>query len=122
MPFLETNGVQLYHEVHGHGPTLVFTPGASWDHQQRLPQVEMFGNEFQVVVWDVRGHGRPILPPGPVNSEEIKRDLTAVSDPRALGALVGRHHAHGKRRRPGLDSLPNDPEPHTPLIRSPSTS
>jgi 3-oxoadipate enol-lactonase len=71
---------RLYYEVQGEGETVVFTHGASWNHQQWRPQVEYFSASYQTVVWDVRGHGYSTLPEGPVDAEDFNRDLIALLD------------------------------------------
>ena len=80
MPSLEANGVRLYYESSGHGPAIMFTHGASWDHCQWAPQVAAFHHRYHVIVWDVRGHGQSTLPDGPVDADDFNRDLIAVLD------------------------------------------
>ncbi|MGG3284180.1 alpha/beta fold hydrolase [Paenibacillus solani] len=75
MPIFKGRDVDLYYEVKGEGKPLVFTHGASWDHEQWQPQVDFFSRRYQTVVWDVRGHGLSSLPDGKVNSEDFSRDL-----------------------------------------------
>jgi pimeloyl-ACP methyl ester carboxylesterase len=97
MAWFERNGIRLYYEVHGQGRPLVLTHGASWDHGQWAPQVSAFEGEYQVIVWDVRGHGQSDLPPGLVDADDFHRDLVTLLDhlalPRAtLGGLsMGGH-------------------------------
>lgn len=88
MPYLAANSVELYYEVHGSGFPLVLTHGSSWDHRQWQPQVAAFAPDFQVVVWDVRGHGRSSLPPGPVDANDFSRDLVALLDHLGLERAV----------------------------------
>lgn len=75
MPVFKGRDVDLYYEVKGEGKPLVFTHGASWDHEQWQSQVDFFSRRYQTVVWDVRGHGLSSLPEGKVNSEDFSRDL-----------------------------------------------
>jgi 3-oxoadipate enol-lactonase len=97
MPFLEINGARLYYQVDGQGTPIVFSHGASWDHRQWRPQVEALAQDLQVVVWDIRGHGRSTLPPGPVDPKAFSQDLIALLDhlelPRAVlcGLSMGGH-------------------------------
>ncbi|EZH65299.1 alpha/beta hydrolase [Bacillaceae bacterium JMAK1] len=78
MPYANMKDVQLYYEVYGEGDPIVFTHGASWDHQQWRPQVEHFSQGYKVIVWDVRGHGKSSLPAGEVHSDELVRDLVGL--------------------------------------------
>ncbi|MGE7824623.1 alpha/beta fold hydrolase [Paenibacillus sp. NPDC093718] len=75
MPIFKGREVDLYYEVKGEGKPLVFTHGASWNHEQWRPQVDYFSRQYQTVVWDVRGHGSSSLPGGKVDSEDFSRDL-----------------------------------------------
>lgn len=74
------NGVTLFYEVKGEGTPIIFTHGASWNHEQWEKQVNFFSKEYQVITWDVRGHGYSTLPSGPVDSEDFSRDLIALMD------------------------------------------
>ncbi len=80
MPTFISNKASLYYEMHGDGPALVFTHGASWDHRQWQPQVEHFRQSYRVIVWDVRGHGQSSLPPGPVDPDVFSHDLVNLLD------------------------------------------
>lgn len=88
MAWFEHDGVRLYYEVHGLGLPLVLTHGASWDHDQWAPQVAALAPQYQVIVWDVRGHGQSGLPPGPVDPDDFHRDLVALLDHLALPRAV----------------------------------
>lgn len=58
MPTVETNGVETYYERRGDGPPVVFVHGAIVDHTQWAPQLDALADEYTVVAYDVRGHGR----------------------------------------------------------------
>jgi 3-oxoadipate enol-lactonase len=58
MPTVSTNGVETYYERHGDGYPIVFAHGSGWDRRQWLPQVETLADEFEVITYDIRGHGR----------------------------------------------------------------
>ena len=58
MPTVTTNGVETYYERRGSGPPVVFVHGAILDHAQWDPQVEALADDYDVVAYDVRGHGR----------------------------------------------------------------
>lgn len=88
MPIFKGRDVDLYYEVKGEGKPLVFTHGASWDHEQWRPQVDFFSRRYQTVVWDVRGHGLSSLPDGKVDSEDFSRDLADLLHHLGIGQAI----------------------------------
>lgn len=82
MPTVETNGIETYYERHGEGPPIVCAPGSGWDHRSWYPQVEGLRDEFELILYDPRGHGRT----GYGGRDEISVELLATD----VGALVDR--------------------------------
>ncbi|MBX0288138.1 alpha/beta hydrolase [Halomicroarcula sp. F28] len=71
MPTLSIEDGRLWYDEHGHGPPLVCIHGGwlnthSWDEQ-----VERFADEYRVVRFDLRGHGRT----GPTGTRDYSIDL-----------------------------------------------
>jgi pimeloyl-ACP methyl ester carboxylesterase len=64
MSMIRANGVQLYHEIRGDGPPVLFIMGASGDagHFSRVAGV--LSDEFTVITYDRRGTGRSPRPAG----------------------------------------------------------
>ncbi|MDP2330522.1 MAG: alpha/beta fold hydrolase [Reyranella sp.] len=58
MPKLGRDGVEIYYEVHGSGPPLLLTHGYSSTGEMWHGQVEALSRHHQLVLWDMRGHGR----------------------------------------------------------------
>jgi pimeloyl-ACP methyl ester carboxylesterase len=58
MPTVETNDIETYYTRRGDGPPVVFVHGALVDHTQWRPQLDALADEYTVVAYDVRGHGR----------------------------------------------------------------
>jgi 3-oxoadipate enol-lactonase len=78
MPYCPANGIQLYYEVYGDGPPLVFVHGAGGNHVSWFRQTLAFARSHRVVVYDQRGFG---------NSKDIeKRGRSAMVDD--LAALL----------------------------------
>lgn len=57
MPKIKTNDIKTYYEIHGKGYPLVFIHGGWVSHKMWKPQIEYFSKEYQVIIYDVRGHG-----------------------------------------------------------------
>jgi 3-oxoadipate enol-lactonase len=57
MPTARINGVDLYYEIHGAGPTVVLSHGVGSNHLHWWQQVSVWSKHFQVVTFDHRGFG-----------------------------------------------------------------
>lgn len=80
MPVYEVNNVKLFYKINGSGEPIIFTHGHSMYHKQWEPQVKELSNDYQTIVWDVRGHGYSSLPSGKVDPEDFSRDLISLLD------------------------------------------
>lgn len=58
MPTVQTNDVRTYYERRGSGPTLVLVHASVLDHSMWDAQVEALADEYDVLTYDLRGHGR----------------------------------------------------------------
>ncbi|MBI4197803.1 MAG: alpha/beta hydrolase [Chloroflexi bacterium] len=58
MPFAQVNGIELYHEVHGSGPALVFAHGSGGNHLSWWQQIPFFSQHFTCITFDHRSFGR----------------------------------------------------------------
>jgi 3-oxoadipate enol-lactonase len=66
MPKAQVNGIELYYEVHGDGPAVVFAHGAGGNHLSWWQQVPVFARQFRCITFDHRGFGQsPDVPSGP---------------------------------------------------------
>ncbi len=82
---------ELYHEVYGHGPPVVFAHGAGGTHMSWWRQIPTFSREFTCVTYAQRGFGlSPDVPHGP-GRRAFAEDLRSLLD--ALGiertSLIG---------------------------------
>ena len=62
MPRVNINGINLYYEVSGSGPSVVLCHGYTGSHQDWIFQVPVLAQEYQVVTVDHRGHGTSDAP------------------------------------------------------------
>ena len=58
MPFSQANGVDIWYEVAGDGPAIVFIHANPFDHDLWMYQAAHFSTWFKVVGIDIRGYGR----------------------------------------------------------------
>ncbi|HEY46876.1 MAG: hypothetical protein AMJ88_06970 [Anaerolineae bacterium SM23_ 63] len=79
MPTIETGEIQQYYETTGEGTPLVLVHGAFVDLHMWDPQVEHFADRYQVICYDLRGHGKT----GPSSASKYRMEMFA-DDLRAL--------------------------------------
>jgi pimeloyl-ACP methyl ester carboxylesterase len=86
MATLSSSGVEIAYEAHGAGTPILWTHGYSASTAMWRGQVEAFAGDHQVIVWDMRGHGRTASPEAGDEYSEAKTvaDMAAVLD--AVGA------------------------------------
>src|SRR3954465_5085040 len=65
MATLERNGVKIHYEVHGKGPAILLSHGYSSTCRMWDGQVAALKDRYQVIVWDMRGHGESDYPKDP---------------------------------------------------------
>lgn len=80
MPTLDVDGINLYYTVKGKGTPLVFIPPPVLTHINFKYQVEELSKEFQVITFDVRGHGRSQYSRQPLTYPLIVEDIKRLLD------------------------------------------
>jgi 3-oxoadipate enol-lactonase len=65
MPKLYVGDIDLYYEIAGQGQAILFIHGLGSSGRDWELQVAFFAKHYQVVTFDVRGHGQSDKPPGP---------------------------------------------------------
>lgn len=88
MPLLDRDGVHLYYEVHGTGPTVLLTHGYSATSAMWKPNLAALAQQYRLIVWDMRGHGQSDSPPDPA----------AYSEEATVGDMVALLEAQGVRQ------------------------
>jgi 3-oxoadipate enol-lactonase len=91
MATLRVNGVELYYEMHGRGEPVLLIHGLGSSTRDWDPQVPQLSKQFQVITFDVRGHGRSGKPKERYSVKLFADDTAALI--RALG--VGPVHVVG---------------------------
>ena len=80
MPYVTVDGTRLYYETHGDGEPLLLIHGLGSSTRDWEYQIPVFAKSYQVVVYDVRGHGRSDKPPGPYHLPLFARDAAQLME------------------------------------------
>jgi len=92
MAKLNRDGVDIYYEAHGEGPPHLLTHGFSLTAQMWKGQIDALAPHFQLITWDMRGHGQSDYPADPAAYSEAATvaDMAAILDAvGAKAAIVG---------------------------------
>jgi pimeloyl-ACP methyl ester carboxylesterase len=82
---LPINGFDMYCEVGGDGPLLVFLPGALVGVDVHRHLVEAFRKRFTVLTGDAKGQGRSTLGRGPITYVSMTSDVIRLLDHFGIG-------------------------------------
>jgi pimeloyl-ACP methyl ester carboxylesterase len=91
MPTIHVNGVDLYYETHGSGEPVLLVHGLGSSTEDWEPQIPDLSKQFEVIAFDVRGHGRSSKPKQRYSVKLFADDTAALI--RALG--IGPAHVVG---------------------------
>jgi 3-oxoadipate enol-lactonase len=80
MPKTQVNGIELYYEVHGDGPAIVFAHGAGGNHLSWWQQVPVFTRQYCCITFDHRGFGQSSDSPNGPGSQAFVEDLKQLLD------------------------------------------
>jgi pimeloyl-ACP methyl ester carboxylesterase len=83
------NGMDMYYEIHGQGEPLLLLHGFFLSGKQWSPFVEELAAEFQLVVPDLRGHGRSTNPGKEFTHGQSARDIFALLDYLGIETVKG---------------------------------
>ena len=80
MPKINRKGVNINYESYGKGPVIFLTHGFSATSKMWDDQIEDLSKDFNLVVWDMRGHGLTDYPEDEslYNEEETIKDIHAI--------------------------------------------
>jgi 3-oxoadipate enol-lactonase/4-carboxymuconolactone decarboxylase len=82
MPFATNNDTRIYYRLEGSSdrPLLILAHSLGADHGMWLPQVPALLDHFQVLRFDIRGHGASDAPAADYSIEQLGRDVLAVAE------------------------------------------
>ena len=84
MPRVDRDGVSLYYEIEGDGPTVAFIEDLGYGAWQWAWQHAALSRGFETLAWDLRGTGHSDVPEGPYTVDELAADLEAVLSEEAI--------------------------------------
>lgn len=80
MPFAAVRDINLYYEIVGQGPRLLFINGTNADLRRRQPFVDKLSDAFEVLRYDQRGLGQTDKPDVPYTMGDYAEDAAALMD------------------------------------------
>lgn len=83
------NGLELYFEVHGAGEPLLLLHGFSGSSQDWKSSIETLSPQFQLIVPDLRGHGRSGVLSQPFRHDEASLDISSLLDHLGIATCKG---------------------------------
>ncbi|MCG1002131.1 MULTISPECIES: alpha/beta fold hydrolase [Halobacterium] len=94
--FVEANGIELHYcRSGGSGPPFVVSHGFTDDGYCRLDLARELADDFDVVLYDARGHGRSDAPDGAYGAPQRAADLHGLLDALALEIPILFGHSMG---------------------------
>lgn len=78
MAIIKVNDLAVNYDTSGAGPAVLFIHGLGSSTRDWEMQVPFFSKNFQVVTYDVRGHGKSDKPPGPYSVPLFAQDATGL--------------------------------------------
>ncbi|QJW91390.1 alpha/beta fold hydrolase [Spirosoma taeanense] len=86
MPYLTTNGTELYYESTGTGPeTIVFSHGLLWSGHMFHSQVAALRNRYRVITYDHRGQGRSRVTREGYDMDTVYEDVVGLIEQLGVG-------------------------------------
>jgi pimeloyl-ACP methyl ester carboxylesterase len=95
MPYVQTNGISLYYEIHGNGAPLVLIPGLGYDGWMWHKMIPGLAEHFQVISIDNRGSGQSDKPAGPYSAQMLAADVAGMLDDFSLPQAHVMGHSMG---------------------------
>jgi len=80
MPKVKVNDIEMYYEVHGEGEPLVLLHGFTVSSQRWASVIPDFKEHFQLILPDMRGHGRSTNPSDTCTHRQSASDHYALLD------------------------------------------
>lgn len=96
MPYLTmSDGIKLYYENYGEGETLVFCHGLNSSHIANKEFYDEFGEDFNIVLYDQRGHSYSDKSTIHMNVQRLGQDLNEIIESLNLNEVTLIGHSMG---------------------------
>jgi len=95
MPKAQSNGIEIYYEIHGEGQPLVLISGLGYSSWQWHKMVPLLAEHFQVIVFDNRGVGQSDKPAGPYVAQMLAADTIGLLDALGIDKAIVMGHSMG---------------------------
>ena len=91
MPRQNVDNIEMNYELFGEGEPLVFIHGLGSSLRDWEPQRAFFAENYQILLFDVRGHGHSGKPKGPYTVKQFAQDLAGLIDSLSISSahIVG---------------------------------
>jgi pimeloyl-ACP methyl ester carboxylesterase len=76
--FVNANGINMYYESFGSGKPLIFLHGSMGTGKVWKPYIPILSNDFNIILPDVRGHGKTENPDKKIDLHLIADDIVAL--------------------------------------------
>jgi 3-oxoadipate enol-lactonase len=88
MPVSRANDVDIWYEVTGAGPAMVFIHANPFDHDLWMYQAAHFSTWFRIIGVDIRGYGRSAKVTTPFSLEDMCNDVLGVMDDAGVASAI----------------------------------
>jgi pimeloyl-ACP methyl ester carboxylesterase len=93
MATISRDGVSIYYERHGSrtgAPTILLSHGYSATSGMWAGQVKSLGDRYEIITWDMRGHGKSDSPDDPslYSEHHTVEDMTAILDECGVSSAI----------------------------------
>ena len=85
MPKAAVNGIEVYYEVHGEGPDMVFAHGMGGSHLIWWQQIPVLSQSYRCIIFDHRGWGQSTEVPDGPGYRAFVEDLRCLLDHLGVG-------------------------------------
>ena len=86
--FLTSDNVKIFYQITGQGKPIVFVHGWSACHKHYQAQIDDFSSNYQVIAYDLRGHGLSEVSNYGLDMKTYARDLKEIIDYLGLDDIV----------------------------------